>query len=73
MVCRLSSHAGPQSRIKRYKDRAEECMSIADAAKDPKIRVQYMHLAESYLKLVEIELNKIESEPRQRSPGVGGP
>ena len=48
-------------------------MSIADAAKDPKIRVQYMHLAESYLKLVEIELNKIESEPRQRSPGVGGP
>lgn len=39
-------------------------MSIADAAKDPKIRVQYMHLAESYLKLVEIELN--ESEPRRR-------
>ena len=54
----------PQSRIERYKDRAEECMGIADAAKDPKIRVQYMHLAESYLKLVEIELN--ESEPRRR-------
>ena len=49
----------PQSRIKRYQSRAEECMNIADALGDPLLRQQYMRVAESYLKLIEIELNSL--------------
>ena len=47
----------PQSRIGRYQRRAEECMEIADRLGDPLLRSQYMRVAETYLKLVEIELN----------------
>lgn len=49
----------PQSRIKRYQTRADECMNIADTLGDPLLRLQYMRVAESYLKLVEIELTSL--------------
>jgi hypothetical protein len=49
----------PQSRIKRYQTRADECMNIADTLGEPLLRQQYMRVAESYLRLVEIELNSL--------------
>ena len=56
----------PQSRIKRYQERVEECMSIADRLGDPLTRAQYMHVAESYLKLIEIELKQISDASSKR-------
>ena len=55
----------PQSRIKRFRDRAEECMNIAESSDNAQLRLQYMQVAESYLKLIELELSELgESDPK---------
>ncbi|MGN6590482.1 MAG: hypothetical protein ACTHKE_09345 [Sphingomicrobium sp.] len=36
-------------------------MSIADALDDELLRTQYMRVAESYLKLIEIELTQLST------------
>lgn len=51
----------PQSRIKRYQERAEECMSVAEMVADPLTRAQYMRVAETYLRLIEMELRSAAS------------
>lgn len=50
----------PQSRIRRYQQRAEECLEIAEGLGDGHLRSQYMRVAETYLRLVEIELRGLE-------------
>jgi hypothetical protein len=60
--------ADPQSRIKRYQVRADECTRIADKLGDPLLRSQYMCVAEAYLKLVEIELDGLAGHPLRPDP-----
>ena len=54
----------PQSRIRRYQTRADECMAIADKGGDPLLRTQYIRVAETYLKLIESELNGLSGQGR---------
>lgn len=50
----------PQSRIRRYQQRAEECIELAGGLGDGLLRAQYLRVAETYLRLVEIELRGLE-------------
>jgi hypothetical protein len=46
----------PVSRVRRYRERAEECRALATQAPSPEFRAEYEKIAGCYDKLVEAEL-----------------
>lgn len=51
-------------RIARYRTRAHECLALAEQADDAALRAQYMDVAESYLRLAEVELGRAAAAAR---------
>lgn len=52
----------PQSRIARYHASANECMKLAALQAQEDLRLQYIQLAEAYLQLVQLELEKLPAK-----------
>jgi hypothetical protein len=48
------------SRIARYQQRADESLAKARLAADETIRTHYMRVAETYLRLIQMELRRQE-------------
>jgi hypothetical protein len=50
----------PKSRIAGYQREADACMAKAKHAPNKTVRNQYVRLADTYLKMIELERRRIE-------------
>jgi hypothetical protein len=51
----MPNAAGTMSTVRRFRERAAECVKLASASFDKDLEAQYRSLAEQYAKLAECE------------------
>jgi hypothetical protein len=58
-------------RAARCRDRAEECIKIAETVTDPKAKENYLEMAANYLAVAEAEMNLAERLERLSTTSSG--